>query len=1339
MAEPQWFEMGKANYDKLASIESNKPKVAEKASGLTKLGAGLAGGLVGVGSEVGRFLGEAADTPLEDFNPIKSFPAFFKELAQVRSGQTDITKAPKAGGKEEVLAGLVGPQGPKGYLDREGKLKDTPLYDAAKRDLLNIGEGLVDVASSLTGINQEAIEREQEEAARQGKTYTEAEAAFSAGAKAGQSLVGGLLATPAIGIIGTRDFFYGEEGKKLYREAPVAYALAMLPVLKGLGRAVKAGRISAAQQAVLKQKLGGITNPKTGRPFGSLTELQDFIEKTDPSQVPEAVGPAAAEAAAEGLKAAQSSKLGKAVEVAGKTLEKAPLAAAATSIGGPLAGAAVMGAPLLTKGGSLLLQKFSASAAAKAAKEGSKVARAVVEPRTYETPVAEAAGEAIRREAGETRVIERQLQDIPQKAAETIAKVDEGMGEGEKAFTIETKPKLIKTREGATTIQDSPSGGRQIVVQPATTPEFYRLVQERLEGTEIGKDPTATTRLATGLLLAKELPIVSLLDDAFRKRVVKAVKENVGKVSPELDSFLLEEAKKSTEQDKRGRITPTDITIEGPQGRVNLDAIILGVEKASKVNRERLFQQNFLQTELERAKKARARQGLEQPYEPKGQVAPSTRLERITTGTELYDAWERGQLPTDIAAIDNPARVLELVNNEIISPSSGGALKPNYIADLQKLKINLENLEGGKAPSVAEATKAIQYFEPEKAGGFASMVGELVPSMKRLITTYNPAVIAGNYAGNALVGSLFGRGEPITYTTKASTNTLRWLRRVKDVKKGKLSLADELTLRAVPKETIATIEGGSQLSFAERGNVPVLKQLIKGARTIYEYGDKVFKIDEGLLQSKNLITELEGMTTGDAKVMRVGPDIFVNVVKTPRGWQFINPRTGSILTEGLLENNNVKKILGSAVKQAIDIKFPDVSELPSWWGRAVSGKGLGGGLAAAALFTPFMSYVVKAADSPFRRGILSYLLWGDSDPIVVSTKSPLTKKTFGSAVNNVVAELGKKAPDYAKARGLLNSFYARYNEISAEDRDAIRDHFAFLPADQKGIILSELIDLENGSRARKTMSPSWLSFWSQTDGYIRSLAFITNGLSNAVGLKPNEVSKELESENPDLDKIVLDEAKGTKPSVGDLLNTFRLSGGLLLPFIIKSLEARRLGVAQPDYGKELTRSLGVAGKGFDLAAEQQKVQRAVRAEQSATAMLDWFFSRKVSDPMTTGKQISYYSRGLYNEFFGGIIQPLLDEAQRAAPQGDQEKADFYYERAINLNDEAQDIIRNRIEARIEVLTRLGIDPEIRTKDITSGFRKIRELEQPEMIEKEPEEEPYEPPNPFGTPPEGIFR
>ena len=288
MAEPKWYEMGKAMVDAAAPPE---PKPKKEKSFLTRAtqqlketGAGLAGGLVGVGSEAGRFIGDVASTPLSDYNPFKSFPEFFKGVEDIRKGRIDITKAPQAGGKERVLQGLVGPDAPQGVRDREGKLKDSPLYDAAKRDLLNIGEGLVDVAAAFAGINNERQAAEAERMSKdprfKGKDIG-TQSAFAAGAKAGQELVGGLLTTPAITLIGTKDIFTGEEGKKLYREAPVAYALSLLPVIKSIRAGVKAGTISLKQRALVKQQLRKVPNPATGKPFGSLAELEAYLTKLD--------------------------------------------------------------------------------------------------------------------------------------------------------------------------------------------------------------------------------------------------------------------------------------------------------------------------------------------------------------------------------------------------------------------------------------------------------------------------------------------------------------------------------------------------------------------------------------------------------------------------------------------------------------------------------------------------------------------------------------------------------------------------------------------------------------------------------------------------------------------------------------------------------------------------------------------------------------------------------------------------------------------------------------------------------------------------------------------------
>ena len=175
MAEPKWYDLARA-VNKIDGLSAtSKPKkeesLADKAAQQAKeTGAGLLGGLVGVGSEATRFVSDVASTSLSDYNPFKSFPEFLKGVEDIRKGRIDITKAPQSGGKERVLQGLVGPSGPQGVKNREGKLKDSPLYDASKRDLLNIGEGLVDIAASLAGINNE---RQAEEAEKMRKEHNQ--------------------------------------------------------------------------------------------------------------------------------------------------------------------------------------------------------------------------------------------------------------------------------------------------------------------------------------------------------------------------------------------------------------------------------------------------------------------------------------------------------------------------------------------------------------------------------------------------------------------------------------------------------------------------------------------------------------------------------------------------------------------------------------------------------------------------------------------------------------------------------------------------------------------------------------------------------------------------------------------------------------------------------------------------------------------------------------------------------------------------------------------------------------------------------------------------------------
>lgn len=1365
MAEPKWYEMGQAAANKIDELTA-EPKPKKEKSFLTRAtqqlketGAGLVGGLVGVGSETGRFIGDVTSTPLSDYNPFKSFPEFFKGVEDIRKGRIDITKAPQAGGKERVLQGLVGPSGPQGVRDREGKLKDSPLYDAAKRDLLNIGEGLVDVAAAMAGINNERQAAEAERMSKdprfKGKDIG-TQAAFTAGAKAGQELVGGLLATPAIAAIGTKDIFTGEEGKKLYREAPVAYALSLLPVLKSIRAGVKAGTIGLKQRALVKQQLRKVTNPATGKPFGSLSQLEAYLtnlEKqgqgglvpkprpiTDPATI-------AREAAVQVEKAPTTIAAQEAAGMAGRAVKGAVIGQA---IGGPLgavAGGVVTAGPTLARAGNALLGKFSKSAAAKATAKAAQVKRGVSEPRTYESPQAEEAGEAAIRKGGEARVMEAQTRGlarvavpregtkaptleqfkatlkaegrnpagIPNEAFDALPLAEQESlfrQEYNKAyptteFRVQVQPVTIEASPDAVSVK---TGNRfQQTYEPAGT--TLQFIEKAFEGTELARDTLAKRRLATALAASKDFPVLRLIDPAVRRQVIKNYERITGeKASPELNLQLEELAKKAYEQGEQGAvINPQDITIKGKP----LDDF-MPEQTTQQVNNSII--QEFI---------ARTQERLQQAEIEKG----STVGPKSVDFTNLRQSFQDNPQP-DLAGVPNKTAALEAVNKELLTEQP----EP-YKNYLLTLKSQLETMEGDKpamAGGVRQAIKTDPYRPAETLSFLEAPLSNLLGLTKRMITTYNPAVILGNYLGNAMVGTLFGKGDPVTLTTRAVIATRGFNNRVRQAGKGgRLSLADELTLRAVPRETMASVETGGA----------VLKPA-KLVQRVYEGGDIAFKVEEGLVQSKKLITVMEGLEQGESVGLRVGPNQSVVVVKTNKGTiQVINPKTGNIVTEGNLNSAKVKQVLAAAVKSSIDAKYPDVSQLPLYFKELVrqrQAKGVKGAaqtLASAIVFTPFISYILKAADGPFRRGILDYIAGMDDSPILYRTKSPVSKRGFGDTLaNSFDKEVRNKVARYAASRGFINSFYARYNEASAKERDQIRQQFAFLPKEKKAVVLGQMYETTDGDRTRRVSTPSYATFWGQTDNVFRAIIGVGNSLKDAFGLTDKELTKAIGSPNPELDKTLLSLASGERPDYTDILTATRLGGGLYKDLFVKMIDSQRLGTPAPDLGKELLRTSGVLGKLVEVVGTatglKEKPNQPQYLDNSFRFYVDKMVSSRVLDPAATTKTVLFQTRGLYNEFFKTIINPLIEKAAEAERRG--EDGDAYIDKAEELNDALQEAIMNKIDSRLETLEKLGLPADVRLKQIKQAFRKVREREPaPQVIEKKVEVQPEAPePPPF---------
>ena len=1055
------------------------------------------------------------------------------------------------------------------------------------------------------------------------------------------------------------------------------------------------------------------------------------------------------EAAVQVEKAPTTIAAKEAAGMAGRAVKGAVIGQA---IGGPLgaaAGGAVVAGPTLARAGNALLSRFSQTAAAKAAQVGAQVKRGVSEPRTYESPMAEEAGEAAIRKGGEARVMEAQTRGLARVAvpregvkAPTLEQFKETLkAEGRNpmgipdadfdALPLSTQESLFRQEYNKAysttefrvqvqpvTIEASPDAVRvqtgtrfQQTYEPAGT--TLQFIDKAFEGTELARDTLAKRRLAVALAASKDFPVLRLIDPAVRRQVIKNYERITGeKASPELATRLEDLAKKAYEEgEQKGVINPQDITIKGKA----LDEF-MPEQTTQQVNNSII--QEFIARTQEELQQAEVMEG-ETTVVKKGSV----------DFNNLQRSFQENPQP-DLAGVRNKTQALKIVNNELLSEQP----EP-YRNYLLRLKAQLETMEGDKPAmmgGVREAVKTDPYRPAETLSFLEAPLANILGLTKRMITTYNPAVILGNYLGNAMVGTLFGKGDPLTLTTRAVIATRGFNNRVQQVGKGgKLALADELTLRAVPRETMASVETGGA----------VLKPA-KLVQRVYEGGDIAFKVEEGLVQSKKLISVLEGMELGESVGLRVGPNQSVVVVKSGSGrYQVINPKTGNILTEGLIDNAKVKQVLAAAVKSSIDAKYPDVSQLPLYFKelvrqrQATGVKGAAQTLASAIVFTPFISYILKAADGPFRRGILDYIAGMDDSPILYRTKSPVSKRGFGDTLaNSFDKEVRSKVARYAASRAFINSFYARYNEASAEERDQIRQQFAFLPKEKRAVVLGQMYETTDGDRTRRVSTPSYATFWGQTDNVFRAIIGVGNSLKDAFGLTDKELTKAIGSPNPELDRTLLSLASGERPDYTDILTASRLGGGLYKDLFIKMIDSQRLGTPPPDLGKELLRTSGVLGKLVEITLTatglKEKPNQPQYLDNSFRFYLDKIISSRVLDPAATTQTVLFQTRGLYNEFWNSTIKPLIEKAAEAERRG--EDGDAYIDKAEELNDALQEAIMNKIDSRLETLEKLGLPADVRLKQIKQAFRKVREREAaPQIIEKRVEVQPEAPePPPF---------
>ena len=1492
MADPldlDWFDAAKKTYDPtpLTTTEAKPSKSFGEATG--EVLGGIGGSVLGVLGEAGRYVEEAPEAIGKLLTePATTFRDFSREVELLRKGATPPVE-PESG-LARVFMGAVSQTGKqvkepekdkKGLVVKEAQYQSTPLYEAAKRDALNLGEGLLDLASTAVGFNSDALQKAQAQMVKEGRPLTGFGAGFErggrAGYRAGEEFAGGMIGGGLIGGQALADlplpFDLKEgspEGKRLYREAPITTALSVLPIIKGLGNAATKGVLSAAQRARVSGILARIPNPATGKPFGSVLELTQHLEEIErkvkggEQLTPEEQGlrqaegartiPIEAEALTGALEDVKKGALGvaeKATRIAPKVLERLPYVSAATSLGGPVAGAIAAG---LAYGGPLYEAFLGGKKVpAKVPLVGGKkmpslktAKRAILERRTYETPEAETAGEAGLTAAGETRVVETKVGDLPERmgkaqlnyeeapAPQTTAEIradlesrltfarqtaDFAKNAGDTAtqtlfenaaLDIENAINDPKTYEPKTPIQletttgnefvvgdegvidrGSPSSSRRLQINPEA-PEnanTYQQLVNQLRGTELDiYDPKTNKAIPTKEAQVKRLytlirgstiaPNIMLLDPEVRAKTIEIIQRELGQELTDKGKTQLNDQLVKIGNDAFGEGTLTQTGVqEGQAGipRLQIDnykfaeralteqeatALSQGqniplpksfalndaineAARQSKRSPERIAFSNFLK-QYNQSLQLRGGGGF--AFETGGLMGKSggftQQLEQTLTtrGREgLPDLFrDYGNQLKDLVSVADKDRVIEFLDAELVEPRT---TEPAYLDFIRSLREKVEGFKrtkvGGRFtyPSVAETpTERAFDITPEEVGTSAKLAG----FWKRLATTYNPAVLVGNFLGNAFVESQATGKLPPQVLAEQTARAVAFTNRVAEAKKvGSLGLRDEVALRAIPADSINVIENFSnQATLIERGRLNPVAWATKGLSILYDWGDRLPKTAEAIKQSTSLIDRLEGAKASTTFALQTGPELFVYLTKNADGtYSVVNPRTGNILASGTLENAKIKRVLGSAVKAAVDTKFPDVRNLPTWQEAMARTKGPLALPMTAVVVQPFMSYVLKAADAPGKRGIFSNLMLMADDPVMFEFGGTGKKQPVGSVFNKLLSST-RFARNYVMSRGMVNSFLARYNELDKQDREALRQFFAFYPSQERSLFLGELMKMNNGEQVRRTGEPSFVNFWSMTDTYLRIIPAIVETTSRLTGVGQDKVREELASGNKEADYVLERYALGQVPDEKDLLKAVGVSGGMAKDLYYKMTDPT-LG-AKPLTISDYARVFGSAGQLLNFMLSEENPNKVVKEEIKRTGeksavvefgsdFTSYLVGTAILNPKINDVKVRKLLEGSYNELWNNLIQPLKNDADRERKKGNLDRALQLEQMAERLNNNFQNKIEAMIEARIEALNKVGINSELRTRDYRKVFREVEASDdimvEPEGEAETPQEEP----------------
>ena len=1402
---------------------------------------GTLGGIYGALTEIGDFGEGIFDTKAADFNPLKSFPEFNKHLKDYAMGrvpapyveateteeglplqptkvfvktpegkykeETELQKAEGSGFKR-VVGGVLGPNAPKGQKTDEGKYAPTPFYQAAKRDLLNIGEGLGGIISTATGFENEATARARQKNKEAGRPtggfLGEAFAAGEAGFETGRDIAGGFLGMPAILIGGLKE---GEEGKRMIREQPITYALNAMPILSRISGAAKSGLLSRVQVAELNTRIAklGIQGVST------IDDLNKHLQTiTDPvvrAAEESRVAPTMAEAAQAATRvfskaAPVSSVLKTGLEAAGQVAGKAPFVAAGYSLGGPV-GAAVGAALTATP---MLLNFMKGTKTAEAVrKKTAGVKRKFVEPRTYETSEAAMAGEELLRTEGETAVISQKLQpaaeaakkgftdSFVEKTDQTLSEAQNKVEQAQKTLeehnsavqaveqvepltpeqrqnvavrTAELQRAVRTAEQERTNLVNQKANDPNVVISPELTepalpdqppkirqlkvdfaePENQRVLlqtQEAIRGTELENvfdTPDKVKQFASNLVISQNTPLVWLADDALRERVISKFNDALMNTERGQKLAFTEGFGATTDvltPDQRAVLNNALLDISNKAynngSPTTLRASIYSVlnpliqQKLITLKDLNVLEQAIGQKPLE----VLVREAGGVDYNPTKPVLTRT-LQTLQTGLrerviepsvlkmkempvgvqfqKVVDAFKAGEKFAPLAIDFDPQPLIDTLRKEALE-TTDPTFRGNkaYKDFLRQTADTLETLktpkvEMGKgvrvAPSVAGLPLQNQYDYNLNRIDSLSETSRALQAMKRLSTIYNPMTGLGNYLGNAMV-RMMDAGSPLPMELIRQQAT-RLVDFVKRKPKGGLTLQDELVLRAVPaRDILSAAETG-----AEEGLYAIEKTgLGKVVRAAYNYGDAVFKLDKATTLSRNLLDDLPKVPEGRMAQLPVGPDITLSVMRNGDKYTFINPENGKILTSGTLESPSVKRILGSSVKAVVDSLYPDVSQLPEYFATLAQGRGgVGAKVASAIVFAPFMSYVIKASDNPWKKGILSTLIEGNvSSPLQLplTLRSPLPAGKAASQFTQTALGQGSR---YAASRGLINSMGARFQDLSGEEKEQLRMIYAFSPSKQKPLIFAGLMDLDNGQQVPRFISPTFTNFWSYTDETIRGFAWASQQVGKAVA-KAAENDEEMKGDKV-VDEFTRRILEGKPPTSADALRAAGVSGGLLLPAFIKSLESERLG-KQDITGRDLLKPFGILGRAMIFAGEQTgaldpnvNFTRPQRANTYGKIM-DVIIGSQLTQEQTPEKAATFLNK-FYEEQYKLMVEPLLNKAAL-----DPDRAVEYELEAIAMADALKQTIMLRRESFNETIMKLGINDYIKEDKLRFKKPKVR--------------------------------